>query len=273
MRRRSNCAGVHVLELVDQDVAELPAQRLEECGARPQEPDRLRDQIAEIGQAGLFQPLLVCEVDRRQPAHPRAALGLRLEQQVELADLVLLRERDEGQGILGEDATGSDRGQLAELFLGHGAERLAHADLLSEAVDQRADGRRLITPQETRAEAVEGADPGLGVGVSEARVDAAPDLLGGRGREREHEHRAAVGRPTLDQLPVEVTEQPRLPGPQDRPGCGRDRPAPSPGARARTPSRRWSTVTPRYEQLFTACARTARGPVKLPAARRPARAR
>ena len=75
-----------------------------------------------------------------------------------------------------------------------------------------------MVPEQPGAEAVEGADPGLVVGVLQSIVHTPSDLLGGRGGEGEHEHLAPGGPAAGHEVGVEVDQELRLPGA----GAGQD---------------------------------------------------
>jgi hypothetical protein len=63
-----------------------------------------------------------------------------------------------------------------------------------------------VVAEKLAAEAVEGADPGLAVGVDQALVEPSPDLLGGAFGEGQDQDLAAFGQAMPDQVGVELDQ-------------------------------------------------------------------
>src|SRR5467141_960002 len=127
-------------------------------------------------------------------------------------DEVLLHQGDEGQHVARKCTPPAHPVEAPERFGVDLGEDLAHHQPFLEAVEEKALSVGRVIAQESRAEAVEGRDPGLAVFVVQALVDSPGDLGGGAGREGEHKDLAASRRAFAYGLLVQVDQRVRLSG-------------------------------------------------------------
>ena len=174
------------------------------------------DQVSEVARSRLPEAALVRAVQCRQLTQPRRARGLGQECELGGVHPVLLEQRHESQGVLGEGVRSGDSAEPAQLAGLQARQGLAHGDRLLEAAQHQADGLGTVVAQQARAEAVEGVDPGLPVGVGQAsfQVEPAGDLAGRSRGEGEHQDLVAAGQAAADYLGVEPYQRPGLAGPR-----------------------------------------------------------
>ena len=143
---------VGVLVLVDQHVAEAPVIVGEHVGVLAQDPQRLEQQVAEIGGVQHLQPLLIGGVEL-----PAAAVG-------EGARVALRHVLRRQPAVLpGVDPAGELAGRPALLVDAVGLDDLLHqADLVVGVEDGEVGfqpGQLGVAAQDLRADRVEGAEP------------------------------------------------------------------------------------------------------------------